>query len=481
MNDKSQKGAFDMKRYMICSLCVLLAALLTLGSMAALAEENKETVYVLADALGQPQRVFVNERQPEGETGAEEAPEGEIALPVRVGFRYELDGAPIEPADLAGKSGHLTVYVDYASNLTCAAEVKGETVEMPIPFLAATVLPLDEDVFSNVEVTNGHVINAGRVSAVVCIGMPGLSEALDMSDNKDISLGFNIPIGAVISADVVNYASDGCYTVVTGLPQDASDAKPSVDIKFKGFKVNSEIAKGMMTSGASEMLKGVGDLATGADSLAAGAGTLNTGAAALSEGLTQLSGNSAALTEGADQIIGGILDTVNETLNASAAALSQADIELNPLTLDNYAAELDRIEGALMAAAQAQGADAGQQATEASAAGSEIVQTLEALRGRLDGVKAFRDGLTGYTAGVDQAAQGAEAVATGASELDAGSTKLAAGAKKLDGSVQAIMGYLDGDVKEMLDRVKALANLHYDGYLDKSAESTLFIIRTAGV
>ena len=40
---------------------------------------------------------------------------------------------------------------------------------------------------------------------------------------------------------------------------------------------------------------------------------------------------------------------------------------------------------------------------------------------------------------------------------------------------------LDGDVKEMLDRVKALANLHYDGYLDKSAESTLFIIRTAGV
>ena len=43
------------------------------------------------------------------------------------------------------------------------------------------------------------------------------------------------------------------------------------------------------------------------------------------------------------------------------------------------------------------------------------------------------------------------------------------------------MGYLDGDVREMLDRVKALANLHYDGYLDKSAESTLFIIRTAGV
>lgn len=467
-----------MKRYMICSLCVLLAALLTLGS-AALAEENKETVYVLADALGQPQRVFVNEQQPEGETGAEEAPQGEIALPVSVGFRYELDGAPIEPADLAGKSGHLTIYVDYASNLTGTAEVKGENVEMPIPFLAATVLPLDGDVFSNVEVTNGHVIEAGRLSAVVCIGVPGLSEALDMSDNKDISLGFNIPTGAVISADVENYASDGCYTVVTGVPQDANDAKPSVNIKFKGFKVNSEIAKGMMTSGASEMLKGVGDLADGADSLATGAGTLNTGAAALSEGLTALSGNSAALTDGANQVIGVVLDAVNEALNASAAALSQAGIELNPLTLDNYAAELDRIEGALMAAAQAQ-AD-GQQADEAGAAGSEIVQTLEALRARLDGVKAFRDGLAGYTAGVDQAAQGAEAVATGAGELDTGAAKLAAGAKKLNGSVQTIMGYLDGDVREMLDRVKALANLHYDGYLDKSAESTLFIIRTAGV
>ena len=57
MNDKSWKGAFNMKRYMICSLCVLLAALMILGA-PALAEVYAGTtaalytVPVRADAAG---------------------------------------------------------------------------------------------------------------------------------------------------------------------------------------------------------------------------------------------------------------------------------------------------------------------------------------------------------------------------------------------------------------------------------------------
>ena len=45
----------------------------------------------------------------------------------------------------------------------------------------------------------------------------------------------------------------------------------------------------------------------------------------------------------------------------------------------------------------------------------------------------------------------------------------------------ALLKELDGDVTEILDRVKAMTGLRYDGYLDETADSTLFIIRTEAV
>ena len=141
----------------------LMVMLLTMSAATALAEDEKETVYVLADAQGQPRRVIVN------------GSDRDEALPFTVGFRYELDGREIAPADLAGMSGHLVIRIDYASALTGKAEVRGEEVEMPIPLFAATVLPLDGGVYANVEVTNGKVIDTGRLSFAVCFGLPGLS------------------------------------------------------------------------------------------------------------------------------------------------------------------------------------------------------------------------------------------------------------------------------------------------------------------
>ena len=679
-----------MKRYLICGLCIMLAMLLALGPATALAEENLETVFVLADALGQPRRVFVTERQT-GDVNQEatEQVEDPAPLPVNVSIRYELDGEAIEPDELTGKSGHLKISINYESSLTGTVEVKGESIEMPIPFIAVTVLPLDSDVFSNVEVTNGRMINAGRVSAAVCYGLPGLREALNMGGYEDINLEFDIPTDAVISADVTDFTCDGSYTVVAGIPRNTTDKALPFSIVLKGFRIDPLFAKNMLTSGADDMLTGISELTSGAASLSSGASELNTGVTTLSQGLTELNAGSDALTSGADQMIDGIMQTVNETLGASADAFSEAGIELNALTLDNYADEIDRIEAAFLAVVEkrvyeqadatleeqvraavrekvagqvteavhetvaekvrtaareqvAEGVQAAlpdvvrgkvteavrmqvtdqvtaaageqiaaqlrakhvseadieagvaaqlaeeetqkaieqqvtqqmgtdevkalidaqtaaqleteevkaeaeaeiesqlaseavqalidtniekameddeaqtaitqnieeqmtseaviaainenveaqkqseayltgvQQAIAENGENSEVYQSLETLRGKLDGVKAFHDGLANYTAGVGQAAQGAETLASGAGELDTGAAELAAGLATLNETIQTLAGYLDGDIKEMLDRSKAITSLHYGGYLDDSAESTVFIIRTEG-
>ena len=282
-----------MKRNMKRGLCALLAMLLALGSVSALAENEKETVYVLADAQGRPQRVIVNQ------TDRDET------LPFTVGFRYELDGREIAPADLAGKSGHLVIRIDYASALTGKAEVRGEEVEMPIPLFADTVLPLDGGVYANVEVTNGKVIDTGRLSFAVCFGLPGLSEALNADGYKDIRLDAGIPAGAVISADVTNYRNEGAYTVVTGIPGGAEEAKLPFELDAAGVSSQLKDAMKQLTDGADQLTAGTGALLNGANELAAGTGrlsagadTLNTGAAALSAGLNILNGNSAALNAG---------------------------------------------------------------------------------------------------------------------------------------------------------------------------------------
>ena len=670
-----------MKRYVKCGICVLLMTLLALDPVTARAEENKETVYVLADALGQPKRIFVNE-QMEGEASTETMEESEkaVPLPVEVSFRYELDGESIDPAELAGKSGHLTIYIDYASMLTGTALVKGENTEIPMPFLAATVLPFDEEACSNVEVTNGHVIREGRLSMAVCFGLPGLKEALHVGGHEGLGLDISIPSSAVFSADVTDFASDGFYTIVAGMPEILAEGETPFGIRGEETVAGLETGKDLVETGMDDALVWMNALVTGVDGLRTGAGTLREGTAALSKGLDELDGNSGALTDGAAQLVDGILEAVNETLLASADAFSQAGIELNTLTLDNYKDEVARMQGDFLKAVEARvyeqaeedlelkvtdavraqvaekvtaavreqvseevtakvrenvsavveaalpemvreevtaavreqvaaqvtsaiseqiqakehetqigikapvfalvatdevqeaierqvsermesdevvamieeqtaarlsseevlaqaGAQvdsqmateaiqatisgeiekamqdkeaqaaveenleeqmagdevaaairanveeqkssdaylsATRQAIEENGVNSETYQTLEALVAKLDGVKAFYDGLTNYTAGVGQAAQGAEEVAEG-------TVKLEGGLAVLDNGIQTIKGYVDQDAKEFLDCVKAVANLRYKGYLDESADATVFIIHTEGI
>ncbi len=320
-----------MKRNMKKIASAIMALLLMLSCVAAMAEDEKETVYILADALGIPERIMMNGN------------DCDESLPFTVNFRYELDGQELAPADLAGKSGHLVITVDYTTNLTGEAEVKGEKVDMPIPLLAVTFLPLDTEVYSNVEVTNGKVMEAGRMNAVVCVGLPGLSEALNISGYEDIDLDFSIPAGAVISADVTDFKSEGGYTIVTGLPEHAG-----LPFSFDPAEYSRQLHDAM-----AQLMDGADQLATGAEELAAGAEELHTGAVTLSDGLNQLDSNSGALMDGADQMIAAIMESVNESLHSSAVSFASAGIELHTLTLDNFEEEIDRLEAEYLAVVEA--------------------------------------------------------------------------------------------------------------------------------
>ena len=218
------------------SALVLSLALLLCAAVPAMAEAAKdETVYILSDAQGEAQRIIVSDwlKNPdkldeltdatrlqnltvvEGNATFERDGErltwdadgkdvyyqgdSEEELPLTLQITYLVDGEEVPAADMAGKSGRVTIRFSYTP-------ADGQKAQFAV--LSAALL--DSDRFTNVEVTNGAVINDGDRLLVMGVALPGLKERLDVED-KDGKL----PETVEITADVENFALPLTVTAAT--------------------------------------------------------------------------------------------------------------------------------------------------------------------------------------------------------------------------------------------------------------------------
>ena len=89
------------------------------------------------------------------------------ALPVDVSISYQLDGKPISAEALAGKSGRVTIRFSYQNNQKETIEIDGKKETVYVPFVMLTGAVLDNDVFSNVQISNGKLLSDGDRSVVL--------------------------------------------------------------------------------------------------------------------------------------------------------------------------------------------------------------------------------------------------------------------------------------------------------------------------
>ncbi len=291
------------------------AALLTGAVLSVSAQEEKaplsadaaykqESVHVTADPLGTPEKIEVEVvlhregtdrlpdvtdltdiRNTQGEETYMQSSDGTIRwenkgedihykgdgteknLPLELSITYMLDGMLCSPRGLAGKSGHLTIRFDYKNKLEATVERGGKTQTVPVPLMAVTMVPLDEDVFSNVTVTNGKVMSLGDSGMAVGFALPGMAEALDLgrlSYTEDI----DIPEYFEISADVRDFSLDFTATMVSaGILDDMDEDDLTLDEDFDGTAVDIDSAIDTMFQGADE-------LKTAADQFASGLGAV---------------------------------------------------------------------------------------------------------------------------------------------------------------------------------------------------------------
>lgn len=359
--------------------CLLLSLILVFcAAGGALAETTKdETVYVLANTEGEAKRVIVSDwlTNPDGEKDLADATtlkdakavkgsaflkdgvwynadgadvyyqgDAEDALPVNLTVSYTLDGEAKTAAEMTGKSGRVTIRV--------ACDVKETKDGVKVPFAALTAALLDNDVFTNIEVTNGKFLDDGDRTVVVGWALPGLQETLKL-DAETVTL----PEYVEISADAKNFEAPTTLTVVTNELFSAVDVD-SIDATELTENIN-KLKDGMaqLKDGASRLADGVSALKDGAKTLADGATELKNGAEALKEGanplgdgVSQLNDGATALETGSAQLTEGLntLTANNEALASGATKLFEtvlgiantqlsAAMENAPtLTIENY-------------------------------------------------------------------------------------------------------------------------------------------------
>ena len=280
----------------------------------------------------------------------------EKELPVQMSVSYTLDGQAIAPEALAGQSGHVTIRFDYQNMQYEEVLLDGKTEKIYVPFTMLTGMLLDTEVFRNVTVSNGKLINDGNRVAVVGIAFPGLQEDLAISKEK-----LDIPDYVEISADVENFEMGMTMTLATtelfgAIDSDKldlhelSDAMAELtDAMDQLMDGSSQLYDGLCTlleksgdlvSGINKLAEGAAQLKAGAESLDSGAAQLQAGAAQLSSGLNTLNANSSSLNGGARQVFSSLLSMAN-------TQLSEAGLSVPALTIDNYASVLDGVIASL--------------------------------------------------------------------------------------------------------------------------------------
>ena len=346
----------------------------------------EETVYVLAGADGTPQKIIVSDLMKDA--GGEDSYTQEDLqkeLPVDMAVSFKLDGRPVAAEDMAGKSGKVTMRFDYTNRQYEDVEINGEKKRVYVPFVMVTGMILDNERFTNVEVSNGKVLNDGDRTIVAGFAMPGLQESLNLDQEK-----LELPGYVEVTADVTDFELETTMTFATtevfaDMELDQTEAFDELDESMeeltdamdqlmdgssalydglselldKSGELTDGIGKlhsgaealatgaGTLESGANDLQSGAGELKSGAGTLKDGAETLKAGTESLSDGALALKGGLDQLAAGNDSLNGGAGQVFDSLLAAANSQLQASGLSLPALTRDNYGQVLDGALGSL--------------------------------------------------------------------------------------------------------------------------------------
>ncbi len=327
---------------------------------------KEETVYVIADANGKANKVIVSEwlknqkgsdtlkdksnlkdvKNVKGDQDFTKGSGDELTwnakgsdiyyqgtsdkqLPVDVTITYKLNGKTVSAKELDGASGKLTIEFNYKNNTGKTQKVNGKNVTIYQPFLMVSGLMVDNDKMSNVEVTNGKVINSGDKTVVVGMALPGLEESLglaNLTDSDGKKIDIDVPQKVTIKADVSDFSLLTTVTLAenSALEELNLDDVDSVDDLKDSLKKLGDSSKELV-DGSKKLEDGVGELNDKSGDLADGVDKVNQGAKDLSDGAKDLNDGANDLNQGAKDLDDGTNELATQVKDLPSSAQQLLD------------------------------------------------------------------------------------------------------------------------------------------------------------
>jgi putative membrane protein len=364
----------------MATACAVLVSALTAGglptsgvsaSAATPGTSKTETVYVNADALGKVKTITVSDRLHSDTSGATindystltniknvkgtEKPSANGSnltwtlsgtdlyyqgtstknLPVSVDIKYYLDGAEIQPASLAGRSGKFELKLTFKNLDGHSVNIDGAMHTVYTPFICAAAFDLPTKYFSNVTTNFGKVVNDGTNQAVSFASVPGLRESLYMYDTGSV----NIPETLDVTADVKNFQLSTIMMLVAPVPDMSALGSTSGLSGLMGKLDELYDAGAQLRDATSQLNAGEQAYASGVSELYAGLQLADSSYAQIAAGVNELSGKTSSLGElvsGASQADAGVAQLLAGLGKLKTSLSTRADASAVAAGTDTY-------------------------------------------------------------------------------------------------------------------------------------------------
>lgn len=441
--------------------------------------------------------------------------------PIKVDIKYYLDGEKIEKSKLLGKKGKVKIEANFTNTLY------NEEYGMHTPFVVTTTAIIKGDKNSNIEITNGKVVNTGTKNILASISTPGLYDDLKIDSLKNMD-------SVTITYDTEKYTDNTIYFVATPKLLENSD--------LTVFNKLDNLSGSMRT-----LQNGMNELVAGSEKLESGSSEINSGAEKISSGLYSALEGSKTLEEGATtvdeslkQIIGGIeegktgvvtkqnelstklgeINTLKQNNNSTIEKLTAANTEIyngvklktealggleissetftqtietvhtNGLiddltyqTLLNYKKQYDGNNSLITLLTYNNGA-LDQLTGTLSNTSNEVLGQLNTIEGYLsklqtEGTSKVKDGTSTLNNGIRELYNGSVELSNGTKILMDGTSTLKNGLNKLNGEGINKLTSLTNTGVNYSNKVKTLVKLSkdYKGYASNNSNDVIFVYK----
>lgn len=210
-------------------------------------------------------------------------------LPIKVTAKYYLNGEEVNPKKIKGKSGDVKIVYSFTN------ESYDKSSGMYTPFVVTTTSIINSDNNTDIDISNGKVVNTGTKNIVTGISAPGLYDSVGLNELKDMDR-------VTITYNTTKFSMNEVYFIIT--PKLLSE----VDVNMLS-KVDS------LNSSLNTLQTGMNELQNGSSTLNDGAKKIENGTKSLTDGLKSANNGMQELNSGASELNSKVT-SINSLVNA---------------------------------------------------------------------------------------------------------------------------------------------------------------------